>query len=407
MDITRRIADQMAAMGRLGPPFASALERAGRIGVSSEFVRDGSSLLRQLSGDPDAGAPDCLRDAPKDLVSTEAFLDKWARFRDVSGYDEVLLGAEGIAQALTRFNDTIRGLSTGQRRAVEATAAAGHRIDRILAGDTLVLASMGVMLIGVVSVVSVTGTLSLLPLSLLGLVPLCWWREARLYGRHLTRALRAQAVAMWRSGTRVFLLGSIVLLVMPLVARQVLSLTVAEQLLSTAVACTTLAWVLRPPAVIVLASSRGAEGARGLARQVSRMGIRGLRVSYFLRKASSPSEDVAITLDQYFQETMENLRVQHDANWEAVVFPLLDVAPVILVDARQLSGPLLHELNRLNDSPHLAGKAFVLSDRFSELLLKELPRLSIRRVQEEKVVATVATAVMVAMRSRGTIPPRA
>jgi len=126
MDANQVLAEQMAALGRLGPPFADALQRAPGLGVSDEFLREGSALLRQLSGNPGAGAPDCIRDAPKDLASTEAFLAKWAPSCGTPGYDDVLKHARATAEALRVFNDTIRNLSKGERRGVEASAEMGH-----------------------------------------------------------------------------------------------------------------------------------------------------------------------------------------------------------------------------------------------------------------------------------------
>lgn len=126
MDANQVLAQQMAALGRLGPPFASALQRARGLGVSDKFVCDASALLRQLSGRPGAGAPDCIRDAPKDLASTEAFLAKWTTSRDTSGCEEVLYHARATAEALREFNHTIQGLGRDGRRRVEATAEMGH-----------------------------------------------------------------------------------------------------------------------------------------------------------------------------------------------------------------------------------------------------------------------------------------
>jgi len=132
MDADEVLAQQMFALGRLGPPFADALRRAQALGVSDEFLSDASALLRQLSGRPGAGALDCIRDAPKDLASTEAFLATWQPCSGTAGCGEVLKQARATAQALREFNDTIQSLSRSELLDVQLDAAIGQAHRKML-----------------------------------------------------------------------------------------------------------------------------------------------------------------------------------------------------------------------------------------------------------------------------------
>jgi hypothetical protein len=149
MNVTKILAEQMVSLGRLGPPFANALEAARCTDVSVEFLRDGFSLLQQITGRPGEGAPDCLRDAPKDLASTRAFLGKWAHYRASPGYEDVLREAERTAKALMEFNETIRGLDKSEQREVEGAAKMGHDISTILRGKVPPSAWIGAILVAV------------------------------------------------------------------------------------------------------------------------------------------------------------------------------------------------------------------------------------------------------------------
>lgn len=363
------------------------------MGVPREFIIDGVLLLKQLSGEPGAGASDCLRDAPRDLVRTEAFLGRWVSFRGTRGYDEVLEAAERIAQALTRFNDTINELTSAQHLVVQGTAVTAHGITRILRNIPASVSIAGIL--GVVGSVVYAGeisgplVLSLLPLVI---VPIGWWPAGRLYGEAFPRAMRASAAAAWRSRTRFYVLGGLLLLLAPLLPEPLRLAT----LWSVLIGSTTISWVFRPPAVIVLASSLGGREARRLMLDLMLGGAaRGHRVIYFLRKEARGT----IPFEESMMDGMDNLHLRTDTNWEECVFPLLDLVPVIVVDARKLSEGLLHELDRINESPSLAAKTFVFMANASRVSLTELSRLSSRVVHEDDVAGTVASAVTAAMRT--------
>src|SRR6185295_6384093 len=96
---------------------------------------------------------------------------------------------------------------------------------------------------------------SLILLPFLILIPFTWAREYRLHGRNLARAVGIAARVTWRSRASVFLFAATCLVVGALFVPQWLSLSASERIAALIVAATTITWVLRPPGIVVLASS--------------------------------------------------------------------------------------------------------------------------------------------------------
>lgn len=126
MDKEELLALQMRKMGELGYPFLHAIENARDTGADEKFVQEAYALLAQLSGKPGDGAIECMKNAKRDLRSTEAFLNKWRNYRDDRRFVEVLDVVERIFEILKDFNETIDSMSFGEKLAVKLTAILGR-----------------------------------------------------------------------------------------------------------------------------------------------------------------------------------------------------------------------------------------------------------------------------------------
>lgn len=207
-----------------------------------------------------------------------------------------------------------------------------------------------------------------------------WLLDARLYGHDLVAALRVTARAAGRSRGRSFLVASVLLILSTVVLLAMFDRRIAFVAASFGtVALSTQTWVLRPPGVLLLASS-GSTKTRDLAHRLTLAAI-GHRVMYFLRDAPIGRRDFpdrASQLNSSFSDPMDNRFVSNDEAWDDVVFPLIDIVPVIVIDARVSSPALTREVERINATPRLAAKTLLLEDPWSGIDLRRYTRLSTR-----------------------------
>ena len=119
---------QMRNLGQIGMRFHSALQRAQSEGVPSVFLDDASRLMAQLSGGPDAGAIQAMRDVDRDVTATQSFCDRWQSHKTDSTCAAVLETAEQTLDALREFQDTVHSLSRSERAEVEASARMGRAL---------------------------------------------------------------------------------------------------------------------------------------------------------------------------------------------------------------------------------------------------------------------------------------
>jgi len=117
---------QMHTLARIGQEFYSTLEEAQRRGLQREFLADASALINQLSGGPDAGAIQAMRDADRDVAATIQFIDKWSEYDGRNGYREVLQAARRTLQALSEFRNTVNRLTSRERAEIKAQARMGR-----------------------------------------------------------------------------------------------------------------------------------------------------------------------------------------------------------------------------------------------------------------------------------------
>lgn len=131
MDKESLLAGQLAAMGQLGYPFLHAIERARDAGADEKFVQEARALLTQLSGEPGEGAIECMKNAKRDLRSTDAFLNGWRNYKNDGRFAEVLDVVGRIFEILKDFNETIDSMSFGEKLAVKLSARLGRAAKRM------------------------------------------------------------------------------------------------------------------------------------------------------------------------------------------------------------------------------------------------------------------------------------
>lgn len=145
------LAHQMAKIGALagGPRFIQAIENARAKEASGEFIDDARVLLRQLAGDPDSGAVDCLRQASQDLRAVENFVGKWESHRFKAPYSDVLNLTIETQGALREFKTTVDKMSAVEKTDVMMTAQFG----RMLMGKPLQLSAFWPMILFILIVI--------------------------------------------------------------------------------------------------------------------------------------------------------------------------------------------------------------------------------------------------------------
>jgi hypothetical protein len=134
MDKEELLALQMGEMGELGYPFLHAIEGAYSNGADDKFVQDARALLTQLSGNPGESAIKCIKNAKKDLRSTETFLNNWKSHQTDDSYKELLDVVRRVFELLREFNHTIDSMSFGERIAVKWSARLGRAVRRMSSG---------------------------------------------------------------------------------------------------------------------------------------------------------------------------------------------------------------------------------------------------------------------------------
>lgn len=197
-------------------------------------------------------------------------------------------------------------------------------------------------------------------------------------------ALRASLRAVRRSHARFFIATAFALVVVACLTFIVYNVPLLLFMISAWNALATFTWVMRPPCVIVLASSTS-HTARGLARSIARCAL-GHRVMYFFSPERYPSPDVPYHL--WMGNVMDNYHMVSDEKWDEVVMPLIDLVPVIVVDARQISSGLEFELQRINACEALVSKAVVIAQGAERMRLEAFNRLGRRIVKSEHIEST-------------------
>jgi hypothetical protein len=115
--------------------------------------------------------------------------------------------------------------------------------------------------------------------------------------------------------------------------------------------------ILRPPGILLLASSN----SWNYKLIVSFLRPRTLyQIIYLLRgsSANTPKNFVDSMIEHQVDE-MSNRYIVSDETWKATVFPLLDLVPVIVIDATYLNEAVAHELSRILEDPELLRKSLI------------------------------------------------
>lgn len=187
-----------------------------------------------------------------------------------------------------------------------------------------------------------------------------WQSIVRLYRKSLWRAIGLTIRAGLRSVGRKFLLGAI--LAMLLAMFHPAASDPYARLFMTIISLTLLSIFTEPPTALILASSRS-PNASVVASWLGKALFGGL-VFYFLRPGR---EEVADTSSYYFgtdaitQEGLSNRRTLDDMAWSTIVYPLMELVPIIVVEASVVDGPLELEIQRLTERPSLQKKVIVVA----------------------------------------------
>lgn len=221
-----------------------------------------------------------------------------------------------------------------------------------------------------------------------------WWLDARLYKGNLWHAVKGTYSAATSSRAKFFLWASMLLIVGAVLSyisfgREFL-LPVCSYI-STAV--TTVTWVVRPPGVVLLASSQS-QKARQLARSLAWTAM-GYRVLYFLDPRSRHALGTVQlnSIEGGIGDLMNNRFLRADGKWSNTVFTLLEFVPVIVIDARRLSDGLQFEMQLISSSPSLLSKTFVIVDGRSEVVVAGYPQIAGRVIRSPDLPKAVVFAL--------------
>lgn len=230
----------------------------------------------------------------------------------------------------------------------------------------------------------------LFPIGLTLFVIWTWWLDFRLYKENFWHALKVTYSAALNSRVKVFLWVTVFLIA----GSGLCLISFGRDLLFPicsfiSVAVATITWVAHPPGVVLLASSESKQ-ARQLAVSISRTAL-GHRVLYFLDpqshhalRAAKPS-----SFDGGMNDLMNNRFLRTDDKWSETVFPLLELVPVIVIDASQMSPGLQFELQRINSSPALLSKTLIIVDGSQEVGIGRYSHLANRVIRSSELQKSV------------------
>lgn len=221
-----------------------------------------------------------------------------------------------------------------------------------------------------------------------------WRLDVRLYKGNYWRAVKGTYAAAINSRAKFFIWASVYVLVgggffYILGGREFLFLVCSY----IAVALTTVSWVVRPPGVVILASSKSQQ-ARQLARSFAWTAM-GYRILYFF----DPLNRQALTamqsspLDGVISDLINNRFSRVQKKWNDVIFALLELVPVIIIDARRLSAGLRFEMEHINFSPSLLSKTLVVVNDRSEVVGVEYSQLASRTIRPTELQGAVTFAL--------------
>ena len=115
--------------------------------------------------------------------------------------------------------------------------------------------------------------------------------------------------------------------------------------------------ILRPPGILLLASSK----SWNYKLITSFLRPRTLyQIIYLLRGSpGNTPKNLFDTIIEHQIDEMSNRYLVSDETWKTTVFPLLDLVPVIVIDATYLNEAVAHELSRILEEPELLRKSLL------------------------------------------------
>jgi hypothetical protein len=187
-----------------------------------------------------------------------------------------------------------------------------------------------------------------------------WGRDFRLYRGRILHVIRLSNLLIMHSRKRGIVIICILLLcgwLILLGLRPHFSPTVIDFAVLSAILARLLL-ILRPPGTLLLASSKSwnykyiTSALRPFSRHPIIYLLRG--TDYFRSESNYES------MIEHEVDSMSNRYIISDEGWEKTVFALMDLVPVIVVDATYLNGALALELKRISDSPGLLKKTLMI-----------------------------------------------
>lgn len=194
---------------------------------------------------------------------------------------------------------------------------------------------------------------------MLGYTLLMLWKDVALYRNKFRQALRMGIMLAFHSGKRntIFVLiftiwCSLLWLFVPMQKSMLIPLVVLVGSVSR------LSAIIRPPGIMLLASSKS-WNFKLIASSIRPRTP--YQIIYLLRSIPVNTPDNFFdSIAAHEVDSMSNRYMISDETWKSTVFPLMDIVPVILIDATYLNESVAHELNRILEKPDLLGKSLVI-----------------------------------------------
>jgi hypothetical protein len=121
------------------------------------------------------------------------------------------------------------------------------------------------------------------------------------------------------------------------------------------IACGCLLFLLQPPIILFLTTS---DRENKEAIQSIKWSIGPWRIVYLLNLDNRLAGPVPDTIEK--ETSKGGVRQREDQDWQVVVHELMDLVPVIVLDARKATEAVVAEAKRILSSPKLSGKCLVV-----------------------------------------------
>jgi hypothetical protein len=163
-------------------------------------------------------------------------------------------------------------------------------------------------------------------------------------------------------------------------------------------ACTNLLFLLQPPVILFLSMSKR---ENLMAIHSLRWSIGPWRIIYLLEYIDKLDDSFSVEIIK--QILKGGVRQRRGQDWRPVVHELMDTVPVIVLDAREATQPVVEEAKRILSSTALSDKCIVVSGDHGETpaVTQAANEMTERRVVQLQVVALKQLAEAITLRVEG------